>query len=620
MCGIAGFCNMPEHWHENIARMNERMIHRGPDAGGIWASDDLNVVLGHRRLSIVDLSDTGAQPMISASGRYVMIQNGEIYNHNEIRKKILKENNSFNFRGTSDTEVFLEACELYGLEETLKIVKGMFAIALYDKKTKKLCLARDRMGEKPLYYGYLDGKFVFASDIAVISRNLYFEEKLDKDALMLYLGCGYIPAPYTIYKNIKKLEAGSILTISYPFRENHIHKYWDIKQIAWDGQRDVFNGTEEDAANYLDHLLQEAIKGQMMADVPVGAFLSGGIDSATVVAIMQSLSTHKVKTFTIGFEDHIYNEAKYAREIADFLGTTHTELYISDKDAQEIIPKLPHIYGEPFADSSQIPTYLVSKLARESVTVSLSGDGGDELFGGYNTYSLLDETWKRMRFIPLFMRKGIGGILNNTDISQLKRIARYLPAASVESLYELTKVPTNEIKDIIKNPGHPEVKSSNHMGFFMEENINNMMLMDMLVYHPDDILVKVDRAGMAVSLESRIPMLDRDVIEFAWKLPLEYKRNKNEGKKVLKRVLYRYVPKQMMERSKKGFSVPIGKWVREGALREWAEDLLDENLIRQQGIFDEKKIRKIWSSFLKSGVNDKYIWYILMFEEWIRSK
>lgn len=619
MCGIAGFCNMPDNWRENITKMNDRMFHRGPDEGGIWSNEDGTVVLGHRRLSILDLTPTGAQPMQSASKRHVIVLNGEIYNYQEIANKLKKDGVVKAFRGTSDTEVVLESVEAYGFEETIKMTKGMFALAVFDQKEGKLFLARDRIGEKPLYYGFLQDKFVFASDIAAIRANSAFEEQLDLEALSIYFSHGYIPAPYTIYKNIKKLEPGNILELSQPYKEEKIYKYWDIMQVAKRGQENLFSGTEKEAADELEHLLKESIRGQMVADVPVGAFLSGGIDSTTVVALMQDLSPRKIKTFTIGFENDLYNEATYAKKSAEYLGTDHTELYISDREAQSVIPKLAQIYGEPFADSSQIPTYLVSKLARQSVTVSLSGDGGDELFCGYGIYNGIENVWKKIDLIPYPLRIILNKLMSNelcNRSSRAERIRQFCLARNGEQLYEFIASSRGRYDNIVMDTLIPEYRLTQYPSGFLSGLKNNMMLMDLQMYHPDDILVKVDRAGMAVSLESRIPFLDKDLVEFAWKLPLDYKNSHNVGKKILKEVLYRYIPKEMMDRPKKGFSIPINDWIKDGKLRSWAEELLGESRINQQGILNTSQVKKIWNEFIQQGKWCNQIWYILMFEEW----
>ncbi|WP_251500395.1 asparagine synthase (glutamine-hydrolyzing) [Otoolea muris] len=623
MCGIAGFCNMPERWKENINRMNDRMLHRGPDAGGVWASEDKTVVLGHRRLSILDLSPAGAQPMMSASGRFVIVLNGELYNYLTLQKKLSDEKKISAFRGTSDTEVLLEAFEAYGVEAVLKQIKGMFAFALYDRRDQKLFLGRDRIGEKPLYYGFMGSQFVFASDIAVIRRNLYFKEELDREALALYFGHGYIPSPFTIYKNIKKLEAGTILELEYPFTGVKSCKYWDVMEIARRGRENPFRGSEEEAADELERLLKESVKGQMRADVPVGAFLSGGIDSTAVAAVMQSLNTNKIRTFTIGFENADYNEAVYAKETANYLGTEHTQRYISDREAQEVIPKLAGMYGEPFADSSQIPTYLVSELAKRSVTVSLSGDGGDELFCGYPRYNRLERHWKLINRIPRPLRiaavQAAGGPTGGRW-RKLETAKRYFPARSGIQLYELATGFRWMAGQMVKGADFPEYRLTQYPEGFMKELPEDYMLMDLQMYHPDDILVKVDRAGMAVSLESRIPFLDRDLVEFVWTLPLCYKYSDNIEKRVLKKVLFRYVPEQMMERKKKGFSIPVDQWIREGELRPWAESLMNERDIKEQGILDERYVSGLWGNFIRNGRWYPQIWYILMFEEWYRRR
>lgn len=624
MCGIAGFCNHPENWKENIEKMNERMYHRGPNAGGCWATDDGNVVFGHRRLSIVDLSANGAQPMHSASGRYVCVFNGEIYNYKTIRDKLLKEKKVTAFRGTSDTEVLLEAFEAYGVKETIKMCKGMFAIALLDKQTGKITLIRDRIGEKPLYYGFVNGNFVFASDLGSISVLDDFHNEIDTRTLQIYFIHGYIPAPYSIYKDIYKLDAGCMLEIEAPYKEPKISTYWSIREAAKYGQANQFKGTREEAADELERLLKESIKDQMVADVPVGAFLSAGIDSSTIVALMQAQSSQKVRTFTIGMEDPKYNEAAYAKEIANHLGTDHTELYITEKDAKEVIPKLAWMFSEPFADSSQIPTYLVSKMTREHVTVSLSGDGGDELFCGYMSYPSIDRIWGKMHSVPYGIRKLCSKLVlacpfgKNNQLLQTK--AYLLGAKSPEHLYELSNAQEPLCKKIaLDNNVYPYKHNDRPYGDLTDTR-NSIMLMDMEVYHPDDILVKVDRAGMAVSLENRVPMLDKDVVEFAWTIPMDYKRDGEVGKLVLKDVLYRYVPKEMMDRPKKGFSIPIMKWLKEPELREWAEALIDRNLLKKQGYLDPDVVWYIWNDFIENDNWRTQIWYILMFQSWLMTE
>ena len=646
MCGIAGFCNFKGDWRRNIERMCDRMQYRGPDASGVWASDDHRVVLGHRRLAIVDLTPTGAQPMVSRDGRYVIAYNGEIYNHADIRKRLLAENRTPAFRGTSDTETLLEAAAAYGLADTLKMAKGMFAIALYDREEHALFLARDRIGEKPLYYGILkdninngenDGSFVFASDLNSIASLDGFTNPVNVDILGDYMRYGYISAPYSIYRGIWKLEPGKILKVKSPFDKPEIFTWWSMMETAVFGQKNLFRGSSEEAAQELERLLQNAIAGQMTADVPVGAFLSAGIDSSTVVSLMQAQSSQKIRTFTVGMWEEQFNEAPVAKEIAERLGTEHTEVYITEEDAKNVIPALAGMFGEPFADSSQIPTYLVSRITREHVTVSLSGDGGDELFCGYNTYYSIDRIWNKVRKLPYPLRLAAGGALGVTGClgnnPSLATRAGLLGARSIEDMYLRSEI--GEGLKLVK--GRQEGKrldfgpwdaiQSREAGTtwmdaypsgLLEEPRHNLMLMDMLMYHPDDILNKVDRTAMAVSLETRVPMLDRDVVEFAWTLPLAYRQENGVRKKILRDILYRYVPRELMERPKTGFSIPLHRWLRQPGLREWAESLLEPSLLERQGLLETTAVRKLWDDYIMKNVWKPQIWYILMLQEWLR--
>lgn len=647
MCGIAGFCNFKGDWRRNIERMCDRMQYRGPDASGVWASDDHRVVLGHRRLAIVDLTPTGAQPMVSRDGRYVIAYNGEIYNHADIRKRLLAENRTPAFRGTSDTETLLEAAAAYGLADTLKMAKGMFAIALYDREEHALFLARDRIGEKPLYYGILkdninngenDGSFVFASDLNSIASLDGFTNPVNVDILGDYMRYGYISAPYSIYRGIWKLEPGKILKVKSPFDKPEIFTWWSMMETAVFGQKNLFRGSSEEAAQELERLLQNAIAGQMTADVPVGAFLSAGIDSSTVVSLMQAQSSQKIRTFTVGMWEEQFNEAPVAKEIAERLGTEHTEVYITEEDAKNVIPALAGMFGEPFADSSQIPTYLVSRITREHVTVSLSGDGGDELFCGYNTYYSIDRIWNKVRKLPYPLRLAAGGALGVTGClgnnPSLATRAGLLGARSIEDMYLRSEI--GEGLKLVK--GRQEGKrldfgpwdaiQSREAGTtwmdaypsgLLEEPRHNLMLMDLLMYHPDDILNKVDRTAMAVSLETRVPMLDRDVVEFAWTLPLAYRQENGVRKKILRDILYRYVPRELMERPKTGFSIPLHRWLRQPGLREWAESLLEPSLLERQGLLEITAVRKLWDDYIMKNVWKPQIWYILMLQEWLRS-
>lgn len=620
MCGIVGFCNLPEHWQENIEAMKKRMYHRGPNANGTWHTEDASVVLGHQRLSIMDLSPNGAQPMISHSSRFVMVYNGEIYNYKTIRDRLIEDGYVDQFRGTSDSEVLLEAIEAYGVEEAVNQSIGMFAIAVYDREEKKLSLIRDRIGEKPLYYGFVKGGFVFASDLGSISVMEQFDNPINTDILDTYFVHGYIPAPFSIYQDVYKLEPGKILEITAPFKEPKIYNYWSMMEVAKKGQSNLFRGSREEAADELERVLTESIKGQMVADVPVGAFLSAGIDSSTVVSLMQKASSQKVRTFTIGMEEQTYNEAVIAKEIAKHLGTEHTELYITEKDARAVIPELSYMFSEPFADSSQIPTYLVSKMTREHVTVSLSGDGGDELFCGYNTYESITGLWNRMKKIPTPVRNLCSSLICHTPLQKNHNLCtrgRLLAGKGVEDLYRISNEQDNRANGIALQHGKVQLPYLDYKAGFLQEPHHNLMLMDMLMYHPDDILAKVDRAGMAVSLESRVPMLDKRVVEFAWTLPIEYLRQDGTGKLVLRDVLYRHVPREMMERPKTGFAIPIQKWLLEGALREWAEALLDRKTIAQQGILNADLVETLWRDYTERGIWRIQIWYLLIFQDWM---
>lgn len=622
MCGIAGFCNRPDNWIKNIEAMNERMLHRGPDAGGYWASSDASVVFGHRRLSIVDLSANGAQPMISHSGKYAMVFNGEIYNYRVIKKKLLDEGKVQEFNGTSDTEVILEAFEVYGVKETLSMCKGMFAIALLDIESGKLTLMRDRVGEKPLYYGFVNGGFVFASDLGSISVLEGFNNKIDTKVLQIYFIHGYIPAPYSIYQDIYKLDAGCILEIDKPYKDYSVSAYWSMRDVAKYGDDHPFKGSKEEAADELERLISASIKDQMVADVPVGAFLSAGIDSSTIVALMQAQSTNKVKSFTIGVNDPDFNEAIYAKEIANHLGTEHTELYITEDDAKAVIPKISGMFSEPFADSSQIPTYLVSKMTREHVTVSLSGDAGDELFCGYGTYQSVERIWNKMKSIPYPVRKLASDILVHVPYKNkiYQNKAFLLGAKGPENLYERSNQEEILSLSVAKEKEVYKYKHNQFEPSYLKDPKSCIMLMDMLVYHPDDILVKVDRAAMAVSLETRVPLLDKDVVEFAWTLPIDYKKDGDVRKAVLKNVLYKYVPREIMERPKKGFSIPIMKWLKEPELREWAEALIDRKTLEQQGYLNPDVVWFIWNDYINNNVWRIQIWYILMFQNWLMSE
>ena len=547
MCGIAGLVGFGPDGRQNIERMKARMAHRGPDADGTWVSEDGGVVLGHQRLAIRDLSAAGAQPFVSASVRSVIVYNGEIYNGDEVKRALADAGWRGSFRSTCDTEVLIEACEWLGVERTLKLCRGMFAFGLFDLEHGTLTLARDRAGEKPLYYGCVtnpEGKaaFAFASDLGSIAAIEGFSAPVDRGVLDIYFEHGYIPAPYSIYEGIRKLVPGTILTVKLGAkgsaagnpgtaeeweRCSSVRAYWSMRETALCGREHPFEGSFSEASQELERRLREAIRGQSEADVPLGAFLSAGIDSSTIVALMQTQSERPVRTFTIGMEDPAYNEADAAARIARHLGTEHTELRISEKDAKSVIPLLPEMFAEPFADSSQIPTYLVSRLTRQYVTVSLSGDAGDELFCGYTTYASAERVWRRCQRIPRLLRRAGGGLVLHSPLRRFPALAvesRLLAADCPEDIYRLSFRTDERTAGIaLEHPGYPYAYTVTGQDELGEVN-RDIMLMDAEMYLPDDILVKVDRTSMAVSLESRVPMLDRDVCEFAWTLPISYLR------------------------------------------------------------------------------------------------
>ena len=616
MCGIAGFIyNGPER-EDIIDRMNKRLFHRGPDAGGFWADDRTGVTLGHRRLSIRDLSANGAQPMTSASGRSVIAFNGEIYNVAHIRELIEEASGAHSYRGTSDTEVLLEAIECLGTKKTLDEIKGMFAFAVYDRQEKKLTLARDRYGEKPLYYAFVHGHFVFASEIGAVRCFPGFKDEINRDIIPEYMLLGYIPAPKTIWKGVYKLPPGCAMELNEPFAEKAAKKwrYYDLRKTAADIYEHPFKGSFTEAVDELERLLTASVDSMLAADVPVGTYLSGGIDSACITALAKAVKGEDTSSFTIGFDDPAYDEAPFAKQIAEHIGTKHHEQYVSEAEMKAVIPKIPYIYGEPYADSSQIPTYLVSRMAGENVTVVLSGDAGDELFGGYATYPKMLKLWGGSKNIPYAFRKTAGAFLKGMPAKTAYRAGKCLNAGNIREL----KAAVDHYDPLCAAlTGHDMSIRRDPLG---GGDLKELMLDDMLVYHPEDILVKVDRAGMAVSLENRIPMLDKDVAEFALSLPQEYLCDKRSGKKVLKEVLYRYVPKELMDRPKKGFSVPLKKWLTEGDTAEWAAELMTSPQCAKDGIIDAKACDMLWTAFRKKGRSPRLVWNVLMLEQWYRSR
>ncbi len=653
MCGLAGFLGNTSRNIESIraiARtMGNTIAHRGPDDQGVWGDTQAGLALAHQRLAIVDLSQAGAQPMISPSQRYVLVFNGEIYNHQDLRLELEQLGCAPMWRGHSDTETLLAAFEAWGLEETLRRSQGMFAIAAWDRHAATLTLARDRLGEKPLYYGYQGGELLFGSELKALKAHPAFEQTIDRHALSHFLRVSSIPSSLCIYAGIQKLLPGTYIQFSEACIKNRLLPkpvaYWSLATVILNGINNPFLGSEQDAIGALETTLRSAICSQQLADVPLGAFLSGGIDSSTIVALMQSQSSRPIKTFTIGFDEKEYNEAEHAKAVAKYLGTEHTELYISAVQARDVIPILPRLYDEPFSDPSQIPTFLVAKLARQHVTVALSGDAGDELFGGYNRYVLARSLWGKLSRLPLAARRPIAALLSlptpaswdqlynflkpilpgSATMTQpgdkLQKFVRIFSATGPDDIYQKLishwEDPASVViggTDAFRSPGI----SLSAVSFPNFED--KMMAQDLLGYLPDDILVKVDRAAMGVSLETRIPMLDPQVIELAWKMPLDFKIRNGQGKWLLRQVLYRYLPKELMERPKAGFAVPIGAWLR-GPLRGWAEALLEESRLRQEGFFNPAQIRTKWFEHLSGKRNWQYhLWDILMFQSWLEEQ
>lgn len=647
MCGIIGYLG-GQFENERISTdilkdMSDQILMRGPDSSGKWIDLSKKVALGHRRLAVVELSEAGHQPMSSYSERYVMTYNGEIYNNTEIRTELSKTGVKIKWHGASDTETILAGFDVWGIKDTISRITGMFAIAVWDKELGQLFLVRDRMGEKPLYYGWQGSGskkvFLFGSELKALKQHPEFANEIDRDSLSLYMRYNYVPAPNSIYKDIMKVDPGSIVTITLHKESHKTEKYWSALDVIKNGIDSPFTESRQNITDNLEVNLKKTISQQMMADVPLGAFLSGGIDSSLIVSLMQAQSSRPIKTFTIGFNEAGYNEAEFAKSVADHLGTDHTELYVSSQDALDVIPKLPKIYCEPFSDSSQIPTYLVSSLARHHVTVSLSGDGGDEIFCGYNRYLFADKLWKGLKITPSSLRGFIGkGIKNIPDSGWNKTfelVNKFTPnkfngvswgdklkkGAGVVASRDLTDL-YQRLVSSWQNPASVVIGGKEDGKIFQEEfntlnDIQKMMTIDSLTYLPDDILVKVDRAAMGVSLETRVPFLDHHIFEFASKIPLSMKINKGVGKLVLRDILYRYVPKELIERPKMGFGVPVAEWLR-GPLRNWGEELLSESKLASQGFFYPNVIREMWSEHL-SGVRNwqSQLWAVLMFQAWL---
>lgn len=640
MCGLTGFWNFSQDFSKEklssvISNMALAIEARGPDSEGIWVDEKIGLGLGHRRLAIVDLSPAGHQPMASKSDRFVIIYNGEIYNTEDLRKELIQA--GCQFRGYSDTEVILEASEHWGVAKTAAKLNGIFSFALWDKQEKKLYLVRDRLGVKPLYWGFNQGILFFGSQLKSFLKHPHWNGALDKSALCAYFRFNYVPAPLSIFQGIQKLKPGVVLSLDQSKKITE-EKFWDLETLVEKGQSQTSQKSDKIWIDELDDLLRDSVKRQMVADVPLGAFLSGGIDSSMVVALMQAQSTRPIRTFSIGFHEAEYNEAQYAAKVAKHLGTEHHELYLSAKDAMDIIPNIPEWCDEPFADVSQIPTFLVSQLARRHVTVSLSGDGGDELFAGYNRYLMGQNIWQKMKYLPLWLRAlGASGIRQFSVTSwdtfakmvpaqlrprlmgdKIYKLAAVLKATNPQDFYRLLVSQWNDPAALVLGEQEPKLYpwNSDFYEKFPGDFVNNMRTMDLLTYLPDDILAKVDRASMAVSLEARVPLLDHRLVEFSTTLPMEMKIRQGQGKWILRQVLNRYIPEQLFNRPKMGFGVPVGDWLK-GPLREWAESLLSSERLKKEGILNEKPIRQRWLEHCSGKRNWQYsLWGVLMFQAW----
>ncbi|HSV24569.1 MAG TPA: asparagine synthase (glutamine-hydrolyzing) [Xanthobacteraceae bacterium] len=635
MCGIAGFLDAGRSatadeaaaWARDMA---DAVKHRGPDDSDIWIDPAAGIGLGHRRLSIIDLSPLGRQPMHSADGRYVISYNGEVYNFTELRAELAGLGHSF--RGGSDTEVMLAACREWGPEQAVTRFVGMFAIALWDRETATLHLIRDRMGVKPLYWCRRDGVFLFGSELKALMAHPVWRGEIDIEAAAAFVRYSYVPGTATIFRHVHKLAPGAILTMQAG-AEPQITFYWRLRDVVAAPPIE----DEREAVAELETILRDSIRGRMIADVPLGAFLSGGIDSSTVVALMQAQSTRKVRTFSIGFQEPGYDEANHAKEVAVHLGTDHTELYVTPRQTIDAVPSLPKWFDEPFGDSSQIPTYLVSAMTRQHVTVALSGDGGDELFAGYLRYRIVDQVWRRLGWVPQGVRRMAGAGLGALSEPLLDRAARLLPkrmrplnaGRKVHRVATLLALPAEDVlflelaaiwpnEDVLVpgSTGALRLAAAPDLACLLPDAVSRMQYYDATSYLPDDIMTKVDRCSMAVALEAREPLLDHRLVEFVWKLPRRFKYDGRQTKRLLRQVLHRYVPRELVERPKMGFSIPLGNWLRED-LRDWAEGLLSKKRLAVDGMFAVDEVHRLWDEHQTRRANrENVLWNVLMFQAW----
>lgn len=638
MCGIAGFWNMAADDSQDVlcclgTAMTNTLVSRGPDSGGLWLDPSIGLALGHRRLAIRDLSPSGAQPMATANDRHVLVYNGELYNGKELQKE-LTERHGVRFSGSSDAEIVLHGCAQWGVDELVSRSIGSLAFAFWDASNRRLMLARDHLGVKPLYYAMRGRVFLFGSELKALCAHTAWQASISRESLAEFLGNGYIMAPRSIYEDVYKLEPGSILELD-PLGEPRIRKFWDARAVMLEGQSNIISGDENDIIDQTEELLMDAVKKCMQADVPLGAFLSGGIDSSLIVALMQAQSSSPIKTFCIGFEEEGYNEAPFAKAVADHLGTNHIEQYMPAREAWERIPQLPVIYDEPFADSSQLPTWLLCEITRKHVPLALSGDAGDELFAGYGRYFLYGAN---LGPIPAPLARGIGKILNAVPEQCLNRAGRLFPQRYRDNFAErLENLIARSAADVFKryksqlalwqDPAllvrgvNPPFCGMDDVEFLskIHDHIGRMQAADTLCYLPDDCLVKVDRASMAASLETRVPLLDHRVFSHAWRLPLHMKVRDGKGKWILRQILRKYVPDNLFERPKMGFGVPIDIWLR-GPLREWAESLITEDRLRREGFIEPELVRTVWDKH-QNGENHCYaLWSVLMFQAWLEHK